>query len=92
MAGKAPARSDDEVERERLSALGQTHGPADAPGPGSGEVQAAMDDATAKGFFGVEVDRTPNEHYSVVEGKPTPETDADAHDAVYASRNPHRAK
>lgn len=95
MAGKATAKTDAEVEQDRLSALGQTHGPSDAPGPGSDEVKAAMDRATETGLFGVEVDPTPNEHYSVAgvtDGKPTPETDADAHDAAYASRNPHRAK
>jgi hypothetical protein len=95
MAGKASAKSETDVEQERVSALGQTHGAADAPGPGSDEVQAAMDVATEQGFFGVEVDGTPNEHYTVAgvtAGKPTPETDADAHDAVNpaAARNPHR--
>jgi hypothetical protein len=94
-AGKPAAKSAEDVERDRLSAQGQTHGAADAPGPGSDEVQAAMDEATAKGFFGVEIDSTPNEHYTVdgvTSGKPTPETDADAHDAAYVSRNPHRTK
>lgn len=77
-------------------AHGQLHGAADAPGPGSGEVKAAMDHATERGFFGVEVDPTPNEHYTVdgvTAGKPTPETDADAHDTAHvaaSNRNPHR--
>jgi len=77
------------------AALGQLHGPADAAGPGADEVKAAMDTATAQGFFGNEVDPTPNEHYTVdgvTSGKPTPETDADAHDAALSAvpRNPHR--
>ncbi|KOU17019.1 MULTISPECIES: hypothetical protein [Streptomyces] len=44
-------------------------------------VQRAFDKAQEQGFFGVETDPTPNEHYTVagvVEGKPTPETDKDA--------------
>lgn len=44
------------------------------------EVQKAVDEASEKGFLGVEVDPTPDSHYSVagvLEGKPTPETDAD---------------
>jgi hypothetical protein len=42
------------------------------------EVQRATDKAQEQGFYGVETDPTPNEHYTVagvVEGKPTPETD-----------------
>lgn len=44
-------------------------------------VQDRVDEAEAQGFIGVEVDPTPNEHYTVdgvTAGKPTPETDADA--------------
>jgi hypothetical protein len=44
-------------------------------------IQKAFDKAQEQGFFGVETDPTPNEHYTVagvVEGKPTPETDKDA--------------
>lgn len=44
------------------------------------EVQKAVDEASEKGFLGVEVDPTPDSHYSVagvLEGKPTPETDLD---------------
>lgn len=44
-------------------------------------VQRATDKAQEQGFYGVETDPTPNEHYTVagvVEGKPTPETDEDA--------------
>lgn len=82
-------------ESPDAAALGQIHGPSAAPGPGSDEVKAAMDRATERGFFGVEVDPTPNEHYTVdgvISGKPTPETDADAHDAAEGAvpRNPHR--
>jgi hypothetical protein len=52
------------------------------------EAQAAKDEEEAKGFFGVEVDPTPNEHYTVdgvTSGKPTPETDADTHHAAHAA-------
>ena len=45
------------------------------------EVQRQTDKAQEQGFFGVETDPTPNEHYTVagvVEGKPTPETDPEA--------------
>jgi len=44
------------------------------------EVQKAVDAAEEKGYLGVEVDPTPDSHYTVagvLEGKPTPETDAD---------------
>lgn len=44
------------------------------------EVQKAVDAAEEKGYLGVEVDPTPDSHYSVagvLAGKPTPETDAD---------------
>jgi hypothetical protein len=42
------------------------------------EVQKAVDKAEEKGYLGVEVDPTPDEHYTVagvLAGKPTPETD-----------------
>jgi hypothetical protein len=42
------------------------------------EVQKAVDEAEDKGYLGVEVDPTPDSHYTVagvLEGKPTPETD-----------------
>lgn len=42
------------------------------------EVQKAVDQAEEKGYLGVEVDPTPDSHYTVagvLEGKPTPETD-----------------
>lgn len=45
---------------------------------GADEVQEAFDKANEQGFFGVEVDQTPNRNYTVqgvVEGKQTPETD-----------------
>ena len=44
------------------------------------EVQKAFDEVNDKGYLGVEVDPTPDSHYSVagvLAGKPTPETDAD---------------
>lgn len=43
------------------------------------EVQKAFDEVNDKGYLGVEVDPTPDSHYTVagvLEGKPTPETDA----------------
>lgn len=48
--------------------------PADS---GEAQVQATFDVETGQGFRGVEVDQTPNEHYTlagVLAGKPTPET------------------
>lgn len=44
---------------------------------GQDQVQAKVDEETAKGYRGVKVDPTPNEHYTVdgvIAGKPTPET------------------
>ena len=59
--------------------------PADQPIPEGDDVAKEVQRATAKaqeqGFYGVETDPTPNEHYTVagvVEGKPTPETDPEA--------------
>ncbi|MEW2415293.1 hypothetical protein AB0953_16480 [Streptomyces sp. NPDC046866] len=49
--------------------------PSDAA---AADVQKAMEKAEDRGFLGVEVDSTPNEHYTVagvLAGKPTPETD-----------------
>lgn len=45
------------------------------------EVQSNFDAASEKGHFGERVDPTPLENYSVtgvIQGKPTPETDAKA--------------
>ena len=42
------------------------------------EVQKAVDKAEEKGYLGVEVDPTPDAHYTVagvLAGEPTPETD-----------------
>lgn len=53
-------------------------GAAQVPHP---EVQAAADEATAKGYRGEGVDPTPNDNYTVagvLAGSPTPETDDDA--------------
>jgi hypothetical protein len=68
----AAARKDDSKPAEE---------PQADPGPGAATAQHAADKAQEQGFYGVEVDPTPNEHYTVagvVEGKPTPETDKDA--------------
>ncbi|MGW4505696.1 hypothetical protein ACWENO_13755 [Streptomyces sp. NPDC004436] len=45
------------------------------------KAQKAFDKAQEQGFFGVETDPTPNEHYSVAgvtAGQPTPETNEEA--------------
>jgi hypothetical protein len=45
------------------------------------DLQAEFDKAAEQGFFGNEVDSTPNQNYTlqgVASGAPTPETDADA--------------
>ncbi|MFF0277452.1 hypothetical protein [Streptomyces sp. NPDC004330] len=50
-------------------------------------VQRRMDEGAERGLLGVEVDPTPNEHYTVAgvtEGLPTPETDT--HAAAEAKR------
>ncbi|GAA2484628.1 hypothetical protein GCM10010406_21120 [Streptomyces thermolineatus] len=42
------------------------------------EIQRVTDEASEQGFFGVAVDPTPNENYTVAgvtQGAPTPETD-----------------
>lgn len=44
---------------------------------GAAEVQAKVDEANDKGFYGEPVDPTPRENYTlsgVTSGKPTPET------------------
>lgn len=49
----------------------------DANNAGQAEVQAKVDEADEKGYFGVVPDETPNENYTlagVIAGKPTPET------------------
>lgn len=48
-------------------------------------IEKAVDKETEQGFRGVDVDPTPNEHYTVAgvtAGKPTPETDPEAAKAV----------
>ncbi|MEW1803205.1 hypothetical protein ACIGO7_35315 [Streptomyces virginiae] len=55
--------------------------PTPAVDDSTAAIQKAFDKAQEQGFFGVETDPTPNEHYTVagvVEGKPTPETNKDA--------------
>ncbi|MFD5675611.1 hypothetical protein [Streptomyces sp. NPDC127040] len=71
----AVARKDDKP------AEGPQHSPAPAGDKAVAVVQEAVDKATEQGFYGVEADPTPNEHYTVagvLAGKPTPETDKDA--------------
>lgn len=49
------------------------------------EVQKVVDTAEERGFLGVEVDPTPDGHYTVagvLAGKPTPETDPEHARAV----------
>jgi hypothetical protein len=49
------------------------------------ELQETFDKANEQGFFGDEVDSTPNENYTVqgvTSGAPTPETDAELASAV----------
>lgn len=51
------------------------------------EVQSRVDEETERGFRGVEVDPTPNEHYTVAgvgAGLPTPESDPE-HAAMVAA-------
>lgn len=56
-----------------------TEGQADQKvNPAQDELQRRVNDAEAKGFYGVEADPTPDSHYTiegVTSGKPTPETD-----------------
>lgn len=57
--------------------------------------QEIIDKETAQGFRGVEVDPTPNEHYTlagVTSGKPTPETDDDAAEAARKAQTETAAK
>lgn len=56
--------------------------PAEQP---DATVQARVDKELDQGYRGIEVDPTPNEHYTVggvLAGKPTPETDDDAAEAA----------
>lgn len=56
-----------------------------ADAPSVAEVKRQVDEDTARGFRGVEVDPTPNENYTVAgvtSGAPTPETDDAAAEAA----------
>jgi hypothetical protein len=56
----------------------QSKADAVAADQSTADMQKRADEDTARGFRGVEVDPTPNEHYSVAgvtSGMPTPETD-----------------
>ena len=58
---------------------------------GVSTVQAKFDEAHEQGAFGSLTDPTPNDHYTVggvLAGKPTPETDAEAHAAARAAVGP----
>lgn len=70
------------VARKDDKPAGEPNGlPASADDKATALVQEAVDKATEQGFYGVETDPTPNEHYTVagvLAGKPTPETDKDA--------------
>ncbi len=55
------------------------------------QVQQAMDQATERGYFGVEVDMTDNTNYTVAgvtSGKPVPEAAADPVAARREATNP----
>ncbi len=67
---QAPKQASQEQQQE---SSGVSHGDS-----GQADLQARVDKENAQGFVGVEVDPTPNEHYTVAgvaAGKPTPETD-----------------
>ncbi len=56
---------------------------------GQDEVQARVDEANEKGYFGETPDPTPNENYTVagvVKGAPTPETDEKLHNEARTAR------
>lgn len=75
---------DDTKEQNRKASSATTNqAPADTANKDAGreQLQAEFDKAAEQGFFGTEVDPTPNENYTlqgVASGAPTPETDADA--------------
>jgi vacuolar-type H+-ATPase subunit H len=75
-AKKAAAKPADEaVEAARNDGVGEQD---EVVNPGQEELQKTVDRAEEKGFYGVEIDETPNEHYTidgVTSGRPTPETD-----------------
>lgn len=57
------------------------------------EVEKQLNAELAQGFRGLEVDPTPNEHYTVggvLAGKPTPESDPEHAKKVRDSRNTRR--
>jgi hypothetical protein len=73
----ADEKKDSRSADERRGAVAEDSGEA--------EVQAKVDEAEAKGYFGQEVDKTPRENYTlegVIAGAPTPETDPEQRLAV----------
>lgn len=71
MAAARPSKPADEPKNQDVPADDQV----------AKEVQRVTDRAQEQGFYGVETDPTPNDHYTVagvVAGKPTPETDPEA--------------
>ncbi|URN11364.1 hypothetical protein LUW77_03480 [Streptomyces radiopugnans] len=68
---------------ESKSSTRQSKSNSTQPTPDDGvaqEMQRIVDEAEEQGFYGVETDPTPNEHYTVAgvtSGKPTPENDPD---------------
>lgn len=64
------------AETMRVDGIGQKD---EFVNPAQDELQKTVDKANTQGFYGVEVDPTPNEHYTidgVTSGKPTPENPA----------------
>jgi hypothetical protein len=68
--------SDEKTQSEKApAASSSTKSSGDG---GNASVQEQMDAINEKGYFGIKVDPTPNEHYTasgVNKGLPTPETD-----------------
>jgi hypothetical protein len=75
---KAPAASSSTNTEAAKEVEAMQVGEPQSGDGGNADVQAKMDEATEKGYFGITTDPTPNENYTiqgVSAGKPTPETD-----------------
>jgi hypothetical protein len=71
----------DDTKEQKPKASSATTNQAPNKDAGREQLQAEFDKAAEQGFFGTEVDPTPNQNYTlqgVASGAPTPETDADA--------------